>query len=103
MIGLPGDRIELTNGKVLVNGTAIDEPYIYAEGGRKQRTDPTAGGLSEWLVPAGDLFVLGDHREDSSDSRVFGPVEINHVLGRAWLRYWPVNAFGILHGAAASS
>jgi signal peptidase I len=97
VIGLAGDRIELRDGIVFVNGTALDEPYIYEDNGVPQRTDPTGGGL-QWLVPAGDLFVLGDHRENSSDSRVFGPIEISHVVGRAWLRYWPVGAFGILTG-----
>jgi signal peptidase I len=96
VIGLPGDRVQLRNGSVFVNGKAIDEPYVYAAGGIAQTTDPTGGGLSEWLVPQGDLFVLGDHRQDSADSRLFGPIEISHVIGRAWLRYWPVTTFGIL-------
>ena len=51
---------------------------------------------SEWLVPTGDLLVMGDHRQDSADSRSFGPIEIKHVIGRAWLRYWPFDTFGIL-------
>jgi signal peptidase I len=44
----------------------------------------------------GDLFLMGDHRADSADSRVFGPVERGQVIGRAWLRYWPFNVFGVL-------
>jgi signal peptidase I len=95
VIGLPGDVVELKDGKVLVNGTPLDEPYVFAEGGVRQATEPT-GGISRWLVPPGQLLVMGDHRGSSSDSRVFGPVEIAHVLGRAWLRYWPLDAFGIL-------
>jgi signal peptidase I len=47
-------------------------------------------------VPQGELLVMGDHRQNSADSRVFGPIEISQVIGRAWLRYWPINAFGIL-------
>ena len=96
VIGLSGDRVELRDGKVFVNGTVIDEPYIYLQDGVSQPTDPSPGGLTEWLVPAGELFVMGDHRQNSADSRSFGPVEISHVIGRAWLRYWPVNAFGIM-------
>jgi signal peptidase I len=96
VIGLPGDRVQLKDGIVYVNGTALDEPYIFSEGGTRQTTDPTPGGPSEWLVPAGQLLVFGDHRQDSADSRTFGPVEISHVIGRAWLRYWPVDTFGTL-------
>jgi len=96
VIGLGGDRIELHNGKVFVNGTVIDEPYIYARNGIPQPTDPSPGGLSEWLVPDGELFVMGDHRQNSADSRIFGPIEIAHVVGRAWLRYWPIDTFGIV-------
>ena len=65
---------------------------------------PQGEGTSEWVVPDGSLFVMGDHRQDSSDSRTFGPIEIGHVVGRAWLRYWPFAAFGVLerpeYGAA---
>lgn len=96
VIGLPGDRIELRDGTVYVNDTALDEPYVFTEDGIRQPTDPTGGGASEWLVPDGDLFVMGDHRQESADSRVFGPVEISQVIGRAWLRYWPIDTFGVL-------
>lgn len=99
VIGLPGDRVELRDGRVLVNGTVLEEPYVFSEGGVQQPTDPTGGG-SEWLVPQGQLLVMGDHRGASADSRVFGPVEITHVLGRAWLRYWPIDSFEILTSPA---
>jgi len=92
VIGLPGDHVELRDGAVFVNGTKLDEPYVYTDGAAPT-TDPSAGGPSEWLVPAGELFVMGDHRSQSADSRVFGPIEIDHVIGRAWLRYWPVDQF----------
>jgi signal peptidase I len=96
VIGLPGDHVELRDGRVYVNGIALDEPYIYTSNGARQTTEPHAGGASEWLVPAGKLLVLGDHRQVSDDSRVFGPIEISQVIGRAWLRYWPVDTFGTL-------
>jgi signal peptidase I len=96
IIGLPGDRVELRDGKVFVNGLELNEPYIFQDNGVPQTTDPTVGGASEWLVPDGDLLVMGDHRRDSSDSRVFGPIEISKAIGRAWLRYWPFDTFGIL-------
>lgn len=100
VIGLPGDRIQLVEGSVVVNGTKLDEPYIFIEDGVRQPTDPNGGGLSEWIVPPGQLFVLGDHRGNSEDSRVFGTVDISSIVGRAWLRYWPVNTFGILPAAS---
>lgn len=96
VIGLPGDHVELKDGQVYVNGTALDEPYVFAEGGVRQTTDPTPSGLSEWLVPQGELFVMGDHRQASADSRSFGTIEVSQVIGRAWLRYWPIDTFGIL-------
>jgi len=96
IIGLPGDRVELRDGKVFVNDIALVERYIFIENGEPQTTDPIAGGASEWLVPEGELLVMGDHRQDSADSRSFGPIEIRHVIGRAWLRYWPIDTFGVL-------
>ena len=96
VIGLPGDRVELSDGSVSVNGVALDEPYLYPGSGLREPTDPSIGHASTWLVPDGQLFVMGDHRQDSSDSRAFGPIEIAHVVGRAWLRYWPPGAFGML-------
>jgi signal peptidase I len=96
IIGLPGDRVELRDGNVYVNNTELDEPYIFQEDGVPQTTDPIGGGATEWLVPKDELLVMGDHRQDSADSRSFGPIEIRHVIGRAWLRYWPFDTFGLL-------
>jgi signal peptidase I len=96
VIGLPSDRIELRDGLVFVNGVELDEPYLYEEDGVPQTTDPAVGGSTVWSVPDGEMFVMGDHRQNSADSRNFGPIEIGHVIGRAWLRYWPFDTFGIL-------
>ena len=95
IIGLPGDHVELRDGKVFVNGTALDEPYIFVDSGPLV-TEAQPGGASDWLVPDGDLLVMGDHRNMSADSRSFGPIPITSVIGRAWLRYWPFGTFGIL-------
>jgi signal peptidase I len=91
VIGLPGDTIDLRDGHVVINGQEIDEPYVYPG----ELTEPLTG-QDHWVVPAGMLFVMGDHREVSRDSRFFGPVPLANVIGRAWLRYWPLGAFGVI-------
>ncbi len=97
VIGLPGDTIELQDGIVHVNGVALVEPYIFTdESGSQQQSYPAPGGASRFKVPAGELFLMGDHREDSADSRNFGPIKISNVIGRAWLRYWPFDKIGLL-------
>lgn len=95
VIGVPGDTIEVRDGEVLVNGTALDEQYTYPGSPPNQPTIAPPD-RSQWTVGPDELFVLGDHREQSSDSRVFGPIKRDTVIGRAWLRYWPFNVFGIL-------
>jgi len=94
VIGVGGDTIEVRDGKVYVNGTALDEPYLFADAtGLKQ---PTMSDEPDWVVPANDIFVLGDHRQASADSRLFGPIPVTSVLGRAVIRYWPLAAFGTI-------
>ena len=96
IIGLPNDTVELRDGKVYLNDVLLDEPYINTDDGEPQTTDAQPGGASEWVVPEGQLLVMGDNRQNSADSRTFGPIEISHVIGRAWLRYWPFDTFGVL-------
>jgi signal peptidase I len=91
VIGEPGDSVAIHDGQVWVNGVALVEPYTF----ENQPTEPPPA-QSTWLVPAGELFVLGDHRVASQDSRVFGFIQKSSVIGRAWLRYWPFSGFGIL-------
>lgn len=102
VIGLPGDTIEVKNdGLVYVNGTALDEAgYTYRND--QGINEPTTASLDQqrWVVPAGDLFVMGDHRQKSADSRVFGPISISNVIGRAFLRYWPISTISILQTPA---
>jgi signal peptidase I len=90
VIGEPGDHVELRNGAVWVNGVQLNEPYT--EG----RPTQVTGGQSSWIVPADRLFVMGDNRPNSADSRQFGPICISDVIGRAWVRYWPLDTLGIL-------
>jgi signal peptidase I len=95
VIGVAGDTVEIRDGHVIINGAQLSEPYLYAVDGQPQPTvDAQAHGT--WTVPDGELFLMGDHREVSEDSRVFGSVAVGNVIGRAWLRYWPVAVFGVL-------
>lgn len=94
VIGVAGDTIDLKDGGVYVNGIQLSEPYLFAENGQPQPTE--SQGVDHWLVPEGELFVMGDHREKSADSRAFGTVPVSSVIGRAWLRYWPFDTFGVL-------
>ena len=97
VIGLPGDLVQIKDdGKVYVNGVALDEPYTYQnDQGVNEPTLPLTDQTS-WTVPAGELFVMGDHRQRSEDSRAFGPIPESSVIGRAFLRYWPLSTIGIL-------
>jgi len=95
VIGVAGDTVEIRDGHVVINGAQLSEPYLYAVDGQPQPTvDAQAHGA--WTVADGELFLMGDHREVSEDSRAFGSVAVGNVIGRAWLRYWPVAVFGVL-------
>jgi signal peptidase I len=88
VIGLPGDRIEIREGQVLINGELLDEPYL---------SQPTYGDYGPADVPPLHIFVLGDNRGFSNDSRAFGPLSLESVIGRAWFSYWPPDQWGFLH------
>ena len=79
LIGKPGDHVQVSGGIVYVNGQALGEPYLMAS--------PTYDG--EWNVPDGSIFVLGDNRNDSSDSHDWGYVPVSYVVGKALAIYWP--------------
>jgi len=91
VIGLAGETIEIKDGAVYVDGTRLDEPYTYDLAPTTANEEP-----ARWVIPEGELFVMGDHRAASADSRAFGPIERSTVIGRAWLRYWPISTLGIL-------
>jgi len=90
VIATPGQSVEVRDGVVFVDGEAIDEPYI-AELGRYSY--PLV------IVGPGKLFVLGDNRNNSLDSHIFGFVEESTVIGRADLRYWPAGRWGLVSHA----
>ena len=95
VIGVGGDEVEVRDGLVYVNGTSLEEPYLFSDA-VGDPPQPTIASQDHWVVPTGELFLMGDHRANSADSRSFGPVPVANVIGRAWLRYWPLNVFGIL-------
>ena len=96
IIGVGGDTIELKDGFVYLNGTKLIEPYVFKDA--NDVTQPTEDiiGAGTWVIPEGELFLMGDHRGNSADSREFGPVDVKDVIGRAWLRYWPITTFTII-------
>ncbi len=87
VIGLPGDTITLKGTTVIVDGTILNETYVAAQ---DQGVPPGARAISNLVVPPGDLFVLGDNRAVSSDSRIWGFVPRQNIIGRAAFVYWPL-------------
>jgi signal peptidase I len=88
VIALPGETVEAKNNKIMINGKIIDEPYI-ADDNRTLDFDVVK-------VPPGEVFVMGDNRMNSTDSRTFGPIHISSIIGRAELVYWPFNEIKLL-------
>ncbi|MCY4370937.1 MAG: signal peptidase I [bacterium] len=82
VIAVGGDRLEIRGNRVLVNGIPLDEPYLAA--GYRMRD------MAAFYVPAGHVWVMGDNRDNSQDSRRFGPVPSEDVVGRAFVRIWPL-------------
>jgi signal peptidase I len=89
VIGLPGDTVEVKNGVVYVNQKPLDEPYI---------KDAPHYVLSPYEVPADNYFVMGDNRNNSSDSHLRWTVAREDIVGEVWLRIWPFNSWGIVRG-----
>jgi len=89
VIGAPGDTVEVIEGKVLVNGRALAEPYVPDE--YRDRVS-----MPRSVVPADQYFVLGDHRSSSNDSRMWGMVPRRYIYGKAAFVYWPLDRLGLL-------
>ena len=104
IIGMPGDTVSLENGRVFITRPGeppvrIEEPYVVreADGSASPTLPRDAQGIeTEWVVPEDSYFVMGDNRPQSQDSRAFGPISEDLILGRAWLRYFPLERIGLI-------
>ncbi len=87
VIALPGEQVAIHDGQVYINGEPLEEPYTQQK---------TRGHMEELLVPEKHIFVLGDNRSASNDSRTFGPIPYEAIVGRAWFSYWPPDRVGLV-------
>jgi signal peptidase I len=93
VVGLPGETVEIRSGKVYMNGRELPDQYVptgYLDG----------SNYGPRRIPQGEYFVMGDHRDSSNDSRVFGPVPRQYIYGKAVFAYWPVDHFGSLSSSS---
>lgn len=101
VIGLPGDKVVIQNGDLSINGIVLNESYISA------RTNLWEGGFirngEQLIVPQDYIFVMGDNRPRSSDSREFGPVPISSIIGVVFFRYFPSDVMGNINNPLPAS
>jgi len=88
VIGIEGDHIKIENGKVYLNGEELDEPYL------RDGIETESNLFTDITVPQGYIFVMGDNRPHSTDSRSFGCIPVEKVESKVWIRFWPLNKFG---------
>jgi signal peptidase I len=84
VVGVAGDEIRVQDGALLVNGEPQEEPYL-------NEASPSRDFYGPVTVPVGHVFLMGDNRGNSSDSRVFGPVPLENLKGEAFFRFWPIS------------
>ena len=93
LIGLPGDHIEIKDSQLYINGETVEEPWLHE----------AIEYEGEWDVPEGQYFVLGDNRNHSSDSHVWGCVPRENLIGNAFFRYWPLSHISVIKGGITLS
>ena len=86
VIGLPGEQIEIKDNRVYINGVILEEPYL--------KPGVVMPDLEAEVIPAGEMFVMGDNRNSSQDSRFFGPVPVDTIVGKAFVIMWPADRWG---------
>lgn len=89
IIGLPGETIKIHGGVVYINDQPLTEPYISPD-------RAPIGEFGPYIIPEGNVFVMGDNRNNSQDSRYWGPLPLKNIKGEAWLRFWPLNRAGVI-------
>lgn len=95
IIALPGERIRIVSGVVYINDQVLREPYL-PEKWTYNNNWPASG--QDQILPPNMYFVMGDNRNHSSDSRTFGPITLDSILGKAEVRIWPLSAIGFFDG-----
>lgn len=91
IIGIPGDTIEFRDARVYINGEIMGEPYINEPCAPRNCADET------WQLDSDEYFVMGDNRNHSRDSRIFGAIRREHIVGEVIARYWPPGAWGLVN------
>lgn len=90
VIGLPGEHVKIENGKVYINGEELKENYLQPN----VVTEDLNGPFTDIVVPQDCIFVMGDNRAQSTDSRRFGCIPLEKIESKVWIRFWPLNLFG---------
>jgi signal peptidase I len=99
VIGLPGETISLSDGSVYINGRLLPEPFLPPDVRTDNYPGPSNNAYSlhrPYRIPEGDVYVMGDNRSRSCDSRFWGPIAESSIVGKVDLRIWPLSRFGFL-------
>ncbi|MDD4937856.1 MAG: signal peptidase I [Candidatus Shapirobacteria bacterium] len=94
VIGMPGDRVMIENGDVYLNGELLDQSFL-PDGVMTEEEEYIQEGV-ELIVPDGQYLCFGDNRPNSRDGRAFGPIDRSSIVGKAFLKYWPIHSIGLV-------